>query len=193
MKQLYQHGGAAVIALVSIAILGLAIAGICLISYTSAYDYGNKMDNQLISIKANNKNIYAQGTQKVLEIAQVPGMYAEDFGNLIKKDIEGRYGKDGSKATMQWFKERNLTLDVNMYTKIQQVVEAFRNEFQNNQTRMIDVKRSYMTGQGSLWQGFWLRIAGFPKINMADYEAISTDRADEVFKAGKETGPLKLR
>lgn len=188
-----QRGGAVVLALIAVVVFLVAIAGICFVSYLSAYNYGNKMDNTLIAIKDNNKNIYAQGTQKVLEIAQVPAMYKDDLKELVKADIEGRYGKDGSKATMQFFKERNLDLPKDLYTKIQQVNEGFRNEFQNNQTRMIDVKRSYMIGQGSFWQGMWLRIAGFPKINMADYNPITTDNTEAVFKAGKESGPLKLR
>lgn len=188
-----QRGGAVVMALIAVVVFLVAVAGICFVSYLSAYNYGNKMDNTLIAIKDNNKNIYAQGTQKVLEIAQVPAMYKDDLKELVKADIEGRYGKDGSKATMQFFKERNLDLPKDLYTKIQQVNEGFRNEFQNNQTRMIDVKRSYMIGQGSFWQGMWLRIAGFPKINMADFNPITTDNTEAVFKAGKEAGPLKLR
>jgi hypothetical protein len=172
--------------------IGIVIA-VIVSSYWSAYNYGNRMDNQLIAIQDNNKNIYAQGTQRVMEIVQVPKMYADDLGQLIEKDIQGRYGKNGSQAMMQWITERQLTVDPSLYAKVQQTVEQFRLDFQNNQTRLIDVKRSYMTAQGSLWQGLWLRIAGFPKVNMADFSAITTDQTEAVFEAGKETGPLKLR
>jgi hypothetical protein len=195
MKQSKQTGAisGALLAVLAILAVILVVAGIAFASYISAYNYGNRMDNQLIAIKDNNRNVYAQGTQKVLEIAQVPAIYTDDLKKLIEADISGRYGKDGSKATMQWFKERNLTLDPSLYTKIQQTVESFRNEFQQNQTRMIDVKRSYMVGQGSFWQGFWLRMAGYPKVNMADFMPVTTDKTEEVFKAGKESAPLKLR
>lgn len=188
-----QFGGAAVMALIAIVALIVAIAGIAFASYTSAYNYGNEMDNKLEAIRENNKNIYAQGTQKVLEIAQVPTMYKDDYAQLVKADIEGRYGKDGSRAQVQWLKEHDIHLDVSMYKKIQQTIEEFRNKFEVNQTNMIDVVRSYKTAQGSLWQGFWLRMAGFPKIDLSQFKPITTDATETVYKNGKESGPLKLR
>lgn len=188
-----QKGSTAIIILVSVLIFIGAIVAVCAMSYVSAYNYGNRMDNQLTAIKENNKNIYAQGTQKILEMVQVPSMYTADLKTLIEADIQGRYGKEGSKATFQFLKEHDVKLDSSLYLKIQQTIESFRNEFQNNQTKMIDVKRSYLTGQGSLWAGFWMRLAGFPKINMAEFNAITTDNAESVYKAGKESTPLKLR
>lgn len=171
----------------------LSFGGACVYSYITAYNYGNKIEQQLISVQDNNRNIYAQGTQKVLEIAQVPGMYTEDFSKLIRQDIEGRYGPDGSKASIQFLKEHDIKLDTPMYVKIQQTVEAFRDDFKNNQTRLIDVKRVYQTALGSFWQGLWLRIAGYPKIDLSKYVPVTTDNTEKVFKDGKESAPLKLR
>lgn len=191
-----QFGGAAVLALIAIVSLIVLVAGIAFASYTSAYNYGNEMDNKLEAIRENNKNIYAQGTQKVLEIAQVPTMYADDFKKIVEADIQGRYGKDGSKATMQFIKEHDIKMDgnvVDMYKKIQQTIEEFRNKFEVNQTNMIDVVRSYKTAIGSLWQGFWLRMAGFPKVDLSQFKPITTDATETVYKNGKESGPLKLR
>lgn len=179
-------------ALVFLLLVALVVWG----QYTGAYRYGNKTEQQLTSIRENNQNIYAQGTQKVLEIAQVPGMFKDDYAAVIKADIEGRYGKDGSRATVQFLKEHDIHLDPSMYTKIQQTIEAFRDEFKNNQTRMIDVKRSYTTALGNdyfMGQGWWLNMAGYPKVDLAQFKPIITDATDEVYKRGKESGPLKLR
>jgi hypothetical protein len=162
-------------------------------SYVSAANYGNKVETQLQGIVENNQNIYAQGTQRVLEIAQVPAMYKDDLKELVKADIEGRYGQGGSKATMQWIKERNLNLPETMYTKIQQEVAGFRMDFQNNQTKLVDVKASYKTQLGSVWSGMWLSFAGYPKIDLDKYKPIITARTEQVFQAGKEEAPLKLR
>lgn len=188
-----QRGSAALIALIAIVVFLLAAAAIAFASYVSAYDFGNRMDNQLIALQKENKNVYAQGTQKILEIAQVPSMYTDDFKKIVEADIQGRYGKEGSKAMSQWITEHDVKIDTKMYEKIQQTIEAFRNEFQVKQTRMIDVARAYKVGIGSLWQGFWLRMAGFPKINLEDFNPITTEQTEAVFKAGKESGPLKLR
>lgn len=183
---------------IGIAAVGLILSFTSLVmvvvfSYISAFNYGNKTEQELISILENNKNIYSQGTQKVLEIAQVPGMYAEDLTKLIKQDIEGRYGDQGSKASVQFLKEHEIKLDPSMYAKIQQAIEGFRDDFKNNQTRLIDVKRVYQTSLGSFWDGTWLRVAGYPKIDLTKYVPVTTETTEKVFKDGKETAPLKLR
>ena len=184
------------IALIGVLVVVVGFAAVIWGQYTSAIRYGNQSEVQLKAIVENNQNIYAQGTQMVMEIAAVPSMYTEDLGKLIQQDVQGRYGKDGSKATMQWFKEHDVKLDVSMYTKIQQVIESFRNKFEVNQTRLVDVKRSYETILGNdyfLGQGWWLHIAGYPKIKLDEFKPITTTRTEQVFKAGKEDGPMKLR
>jgi len=193
-----QHGAISsnLIAALAGSVLLVFLVLLVWVQYTGAYRYGNKMEQQLIAIRENNQNIYAQGTQKVMEIAQVPGMYKDDYTQVIKANIEGRYGKDGSKASLQFLKEHDIQVDVAMYTKIQQTVESFREELKNNQTRMIDVKRSYTTSLGNnyfMGHGWWLSLAGYPKINLSDFKSIITDSTEEVYKRGKETVPLKLR
>jgi hypothetical protein len=107
--------------------------------------------------------------------------------------MAGRYGEKGSQATWQWLKEQNPTLDVSAYTKIQQIIESGRNEFQNAQTTLLDKKRVYQTQLGYLWTGFWLRTAGYPKIDLSKYDVVSNDYASEAFKGLKERGPIQLR
>lgn len=188
-----QQKGAVWVALAVVAAVIAAIIGIAVISYISAYNFGNRMEKELVAVRDNNRNILAQYGQKVQEVAQVPGMARDDLVKVVTAAVEGRYGTDGSKATWQWIQEQNPTLDSKMYTQIQQVIEAGRNEFQQNQTRMIDVRRTYETSLGYFWQGMWLRLAGYPKINLAEFKPVSTARADEAFEKGREDAPLKLR
>ena len=178
-----------------IAVFGL-IATVALVafgSYVSANNYGVQIEAQLKAERDNNKNLLAQGQQKVLEIAQVPEMYAADLKKIVEAAIQGRYGQNGSQATMQWLQEQNPNLDSALYAKIQQVIEAYRDEFKNGQTKMIDVKRSYETNLGYFWKGMWMRIAGFPKLNLDEFKPITTDRVEETYEKGKESAPLKLR
>jgi hypothetical protein len=93
---------------------------------------------------------------------------------------------------MQWIQEQNPQLDSKVYLRIQQSIEAGRDEFKNSQTAMLDIKRSYETSLGYFWTGTWLRIAGFPKLNLDEYKIVSTARADNAFETGKEE-PMKLR
>jgi Tfp pilus assembly protein PilE len=173
-------------------IIGILLAVITIPSYISAANWGNRTEQALLAKVENNENIYANGTQKVIEIAQVPSMYAADISKITKEAISGRYGADGSKAVFQMLKEQNPQLDASMYKKIQQVIEAFRNEFQQNQTEMIDMKRNYTTALGNVWQGMWLKFAGYPKTDMSKFAIVTTDKAAETFRTHRDTG-IQLR
>lgn len=187
-----QKGSALIVFGIFVVFLVL-VAGAGFMSYVSAYNYGNSLEVQLKAKKEDNKNVLAQYGQKVMEIAQVPEMYKNDLVEVTTAAIQGRYGADGSKATFQWLKEQNPNLDASLYAKIQQVIESGRNDFQNSQTQLIDIRRSYETALGSFWQGMWLKFAGYPKITLSDFDIVSTDRANEIFKNKKEDGPILFR
>lgn len=170
----------------------LVIGGFA-VNYISYANLGNRTE---VSIKAkyrDNENVYANGTQKVMEIAQVPEMYASDLQKVVTAAIQGRYGPNGSQATFQWIKEQGVTIDSSMYTKIQQVIESFRNEFQNAQTALLDRCATYETLRGNVWSGFWLSLAGYPKQDIEKMCAIvTTDKAARTFETKRDTG-IKLR
>jgi hypothetical protein len=173
---------------------GVAVLALILFSsYISAFNYGNQMENQLKAEWSNNQNILAQYQQKILEAAQVPEMYKNDFKEVTTAAIQGRYGENGSKAVFQWLQEQNPNLDARIYIKLQQLIEAGRDDFKIAQTKLIDVKRQYETALGYFWQGMWLKIAGYPKTDLSIYKPITTDRVEQTFQKGKEDGPLKLR
>lgn len=192
----YQRGSAAVIGLVSIAALVIGGAIIVATSYIGANNYGVEAEKGIEAKYKDNQNILAQYGQKIQEAAQVPGMQADDFKKVYTAALEGRYGAEGSKATFQWLREQNPQLDGRVYVKLQQIIEAGRNEFQNGQTVLLDRCRGYETNQGYFWKGLWLRIAGFPK--NADIAAkmckpIITGRVEQVYEKGKEDAPIQLR
>lgn len=174
-----------------LAIVALAVL-IVIPSYIKAANYGNRTEVALNAKVENNENIYAQGTQKVMDIAQVPAMYRDDVNKVTKDAIQGRYGDNGSKAVFQMLKEQNPQLDPSMYVKIQTEIVNFRNQFQENQTEMVDMKRSYQTALGNVWQGMWLGFAGYPKTPMSKWDIVTTDKAHETFKTHRDSG-LQLR
>ena len=94
---------------------------------------------------------------------------------------------------LQFIKEQNPNLDPKIYYKIEEVIEAGRNEFQDSQKIVIDTKRSYQTNLGYFWKGFWLHMAGYPKVDLNKYKIVTTERAAKAFDSGKEDGPIKLR
>lgn len=180
--------------IIGLSVLGIAGAFIALIigSYISAYNGANIHEQGIKATYKNNENILATYGQKIEEAAQIPEMQRDDVAKVFRDAMNGRYGDQGSKAVVQFIREQNPTLDSSVYTKLQSMIEAGRNDFQRGQTMLIDRKRAYETEMGSFWRGFWIRTAGFPKIDLADFKIVSTDRASEAFRTGREQ-PLKLR
>jgi hypothetical protein len=168
-----------------------ALVGIGAVSYISAYNTGNRLEQTIKATYDNNRNILAQYGNKIAEAAQVPAMQRDDLSAVVTAALEGRYGEDGSRAVFQWIQEQNPQIDSTVYIQLQRMIEAGRNEFTTAQTKFTDQKRVYETALGSFWQGTWLSVAGYPKINLEEYKIVSTARADEAFETGVEE-PLQL-
>jgi hypothetical protein len=71
-------------------------------------------------------------------------------------------------------------------------MEAGRNEFQVNQTRLVDQKRIYETALGYVWKGFWLKLAGYPNIDLDKYKPVVAGDTAKAFETGIQA-PIKLR
>jgi len=175
-------------------VLGLVATVVLIgfVSYISAANYGNRAEKQLDAVWVDNQNVLAQYTLKVQEAAQIPEIYKNDLKEVVSAALQGRYGPDGSKGVFQWLKEANIPFDNAVYTKMMQIIEAGRNDFQKEQTRMIDVKRSYETELGYVWRGFWLRQAGYPKLDLAKYKPVLAADTAKAFELGQQA-PLQLR
>lgn len=171
-------------------VVGAGLVGV--VSYVKYANLGNTSEAGLDATWTNNQNILGQYTLKVNEIAQVPGMYTDDLKSVLAAELSSRYGAEGSKATFQFIKEHAVNFDSSMYTKIQQVMESGRDEFQVAQTRLIDQKRIYNENLGNVWSGFWLKLAGYPKVDLAKYKPVVAGDTAKAFETGVQA-PIKLR
>ena len=181
--------------LIVASVIGITLAsaaGIAVTSYISAYNLGNRLEQGIKAVDENNRNILAQYGTRIAEAAQVPAMQRDDLKEVVTAALEGRYGQDGSKAVFQFLQEQNPQIDSTVYVQLQRMIESGRIEFQNAQTKLVDQKRIYETALGSFWQGTWMRVAGYPKIDLDEYQIVSTARADAAFETGIEE-PIKLR
>lgn len=178
---------------ISIAIIAALLFLVVIPSYISAANYGNATEKRLDAKLSDNENVYAQGTQAIVEIAQVPQMYIQDLKTIVTADIQGRYGQNGSQAVMQWLQERQLPFDASMHKSIQQSIKAFRGKFENSQRELIDIRRGYETSLGNFWEGFWLARAGYPKVDLKKYDIVTTDKARQTFETKRDTGINLLR
>lgn len=178
-------------------LIGLGIVGVIVIlavsSYISAHNSGVNFETQITASYENLQNILGQYSTKVAEAAQVPAAMRDDLKEVMQSSLSARYGADGSKATVQWIKENYPgKVDPQLYRQIEQIIEAGRDKFQNEQTVFIDLKRGYNAQLGYFWSGLWLKIAGYPKIDLDKFKTVTSAHAQEAFKTGVEQ-PITLR
>lgn len=178
--------------LLIVGIFGGALVGTSAISYISAYNTGNRLERAIVATDENNRNILAQYGNRVAEATQVPALQRDDLTAVVTAALEGRYGENGSRAVFQFIQEQNPQIDSTVYVQLQRMIEAGRIEFASAQTKLVDQKRVYETALGSFWQGTWMGIAGYPKIDLTEYQIVSTGRANSAFEAGIEE-PMQLR
>lgn len=164
-----------------IVLAGLVIAG----SAIGAYNKGNRFEQGIDATYQNNESILTNYTQKVQEAARVTDMQKNDIKEVITAALAGRYGKDGAKAVFQAIHEQNPQIDSTVYKKLQEIIVAGRDEFQNNQTRLIDQTRSYKTALGSFPGGFFMHMVGYPKIDLAKYKPLVDGDVANQFATGK--------
>ncbi len=190
IEKMIKSTGAIVLAV--LLLLAGAVTLLVVGSYVTAANYGAQAENDLQATLDNNKNILSNYTLKVQEMAQVPEMYRDDLLKIVTATFEGRYGEGGSKATWQWLQEQNPNLDPALYNRLQQTMEAGRNEFQVAQTGLLDKKRVYNTNLDYVWKGFWLGVAGYPKIDLNEIKIITETSTQTKFATGVDSA-IQLR
>lgn len=165
----------------------VALLAVFLVStYINFYNIGVQHEQNIGAVWQENQVVLNTYTTKVQETAQVPDMYRDDLTKVIEATFSGRYGENGSQAVFQWIQEQNLNLDPVLYRQIQQVMESGRNDFQTAQRKLIDAKRSYQTLLGFFWSGTWLRLAGYPKVDLNKFTIVVLDDVQQKFNTGKD-------
>ncbi len=151
-------------------------------NYFNYANLGATTENLLITKRDDNKNVMAGYSTKVKEIAQAAKLGVDAQAKLIQLANESRYGDDGSKAAIQFLQEQNPTADTQLYKQLQQVIESERTRFTNAQTEMLDIRNQYKTMIDKPYSGFWLGIAGYPKIKFQDFDVIINDYTNTAFE-----------
>ena len=155
------------------------------ITYVNTSNEGTRYEVGIEKQHKATQNVLSAYTLKVQEMAQVPDKYKEDLKGVISATFEGRYGKDGSKAVMQWIQEQNLQFDSKLYLNLQAVMEAGRDEFKLAQDKKLDICGNYEAARGYVVKGWFLGFAGFPKKDVDTLCKIVLDtKTNKTFETG---------
>lgn len=100
-----------------------------------------KLENKIEAQYTSNKSNYDKMWKKLVEMTQVTELQANQFKDVYTGLITGRYQDTG--LLMKAIKEENPKLDTAVYTQIQREIAAGRNEFDNNQKKVIDITKEY--------------------------------------------------
>lgn len=181
--------------LATIGLAGFAVVAILVIvavlQMLNYYNDAVSMEQVVTAQYDQNRNDYTKMFNSFQESAQVPKQYTKDLKDVYDSAMKGRYGKDGSRAVVNWIKEVNPNFDSRLYIKIQTLIEANRNEFASNQKSLIDKKQIYNAYLQKQPQGMLLAFLGFPKIDMNKFDIVTSDATEAAFES-KRGGPIHL-
>ena len=166
-------------------IIGLiAIIFIGIVWFAGTYNGLVRQENSIVAAHEDLQNVHAS----IFNQIKSQGLSVEKYGDMVTKAInaaiEGRYGKNGSQAAMQWIQENNPTIDSKVFEKLQVVIEAGYNKFEEAQRTKIDKIRVYDNTLDSFFTGFVAKsIMGFPKKVTADMrKTITSAETSEMMK-----------
>lgn len=169
----------------------LAVVGSFVMYGVSAYNGAIKTENTLVAQYEQNQNNLSQYSNKIGEMVQVPTMYKNDYKDVVTSALQGRYGKDGSKAMFQFLKEHDITFDSSLYAKIQDAMVIGRDKFENEQKKLIDRQRVYEDMLGTVPKGLIIKMFGFPTEKVKNIKIVKSGYSNDAFESGVENG-LKI-
>jgi len=150
-----------------------------------------RMEASIVAQYSQNQNNYDNMFKKFMEATQVATMYTNDLKKVYDSAIQGRYAKSGN-VMMNFIKEHNPSFDASMYKNLQVMIESGRNTFESNQKMLLDKKMVYEIQIKSFPTVFVARVLGFPKIDLAKYDIVTSGQTQEAFET-KKAKAIKLR
>ncbi len=200
-----------IIGLVALGILGYG--GISVYTtINSEYNAGMTMETQLSEQYQKNQNQLDVTTKKIIESVGVANLKSQKMSQIISDAVKGRYegkmepGTGG--AMFSAIKEAYPELDLKIYDKIVDLINAEREAFKNQQDLLLSKLQTYKEWKSTGVIRQWFVTKYFPSTNLearigtkvytgaAALEQIqlivTSQGTDDAFTSGKQ-GPIDLQ
>ncbi|MFW6120572.1 MAG: hypothetical protein ACOC80_06685 [Petrotogales bacterium] len=152
------------------------------LSYVNYNNQEIELRNLAEAQQENNKTVYDKVWKVIKQKAGVTDKYATDFKEAYGGLMTARYGEGGEKNPMwSWVKEHNPQLDVSVYKDLSRSIEALRNEFQQVQKRLIDIKREHDNLRQKIPSSWF--VGGRTELEL---DIVTSSKTKKVFHAGEE-------
>lgn len=135
----------------------------------------NKAEAQEQVCKNNFDNMFKQ----IAQVAQVADQYKETFKEIYPALIEGRY--KGDQTLMKWVTESNPNFDTKLYSKLVDIIEEKRDDFQHQQDKLADIVREHKDLLGT-WPSSMF-VGGREPLQVT---FVSSANTKEVYRTGEE-------
>lgn len=117
----------------------------------------------------------------VQESAQIPEMAKNDIAELIVAATEGTFGDDGARSAFLAIQQNYPgQIDPALYRNIQTMIQSGRANFSAAQNDLTDQVRIYERALESYPSKFFLGLAGYPKIELAQYGVIADSTTQNI-------------
>jgi len=176
-------------------LIGLVAAGVLMFGATActAISFNNgcvDLENQLKAQWEKNQAVYDTMWKSVQETAGVAEAHADKVKEIAIATIEGRYKNDNQVLFKAIAEANGQPLPADLYKKVQQIIEAKRNEFQANQTTLVAMKQTYNNKLQKFPGSVYAGVMGFPRIKMEDYEIVTSSKTKKTFETKEDNEPM---
>lgn len=185
MKTAKGSNGSVMLLMAAFLVLVFGSISFGLMSYFSYANMGAEYENGLAAKLEANKASLGSYSTRVVESAQIANMGTDAQMKIIKAANEARYGATGSGAVVQMIQEQNPQADISMLKRVQEVVEAGRVQYEREQKEIADQVGTYKLVLDKPYSGFWLRLAGFPKVPLSTYKVVTNKYTNSAYETGE--------
>ncbi len=176
------QGSISVMAITFIALV--LLVGFFFVSYFSISNQGARQEAVIEGTYRNNQSIMSSCAVSIRNISKIPEKYRKELESIIKTEMEGRYGGQGTDRVALFIQERALNYDTKMNEKIQNEVIACESRFALNQAKLIEQQTDYETMLKSAYSGAILKASGYPKKDMNNFKIVIDGGVKEQFDTG---------